>query len=114
MINSPRRFDKKNNIIFATIVLAATIFVLSYFFVISYVTAGEIGLAVTRNRFDIEMLSGDTYKGDLAVYVELALWNIKEDSEDIEFVEAEPLLNATRWFEIQPRDFILDKDGGRQ
>lgn len=92
---------------------------------ISPVYAGEIGLAVTKNRFDIEMLSGDMYRGDLAVYnksadavlpvhVELALWNIKEDSEDIEFVQAEPLLNATRWFEVQPKDFILDKDGSKQ
>ncbi|OGL60672.1 hypothetical protein A3H10_02075 [Candidatus Uhrbacteria bacterium RIFCSPLOWO2_12_FULL_46_10] len=108
------------------VLVAVSIFYILYsIFPISPANAGEIGLAVTRNRFDIEMLSGDTYKGDLAVYnksadaalpvhVELALWNIKEDSEDIEFVQAESLLNATRWFEVQPKDFILDQGGDRQ
>ena len=92
---------------------------------ISPANASEIGLATTKNRFEIEMLVGDTYRGDLAVFnqsadaavpvhMELSLWNIKEDSEDIEFVQAEPSLNATRWFKVEPRDFILDKDGDKQ
>lgn len=87
-------------------------------------TAGaqEIGLAVTKNIFDIQLLPGDSYNGELAVFnqshdvalpvhIQLSLWDLKDDSDDIEFVTTEPALNAVSWFEIEGgNDFILAPD----
>lgn len=89
---------------------------------LSYAKAEEIGLAVSKNTFDLEILAGDSYTGDLAVFntskkvalpvnIQLSLWDLKEDSDDIEFMESEPALNAAKWFEINPTKMILEPDG---
>lgn len=87
--------------------------------------AAELGLGVTKNTFDLEILPGDSYEGELTVFneseevpipvhIQLSLWNLKEDSDDYEFVVAEPALNAAKWFEFEEgTDFILDPDGSR-
>lgn len=83
-------------------------------------SGAEVGLGVTKDTFDLQILPGDSYKGNLTVFnkskevplpfhIELALWNLKQDSEDIEFVKAEPALNAAKWFTFKEgTDFILD------
>lgn len=93
-----------------------------YLFVLLYTAnAAKIGLGVNKNTFDLEILPGQTYKGELVVFntspdvslpvhVQLNLWDIKEDSEDIEFVTSEPTLNATKWFKLSATDLIIEPD----
>ncbi len=86
--------------------------------------AQEIGLGTNKNRFDVDSLAGQTYQDDVVVYnqsniplpvhIELSLWNLKPDSEDIEFITADPSFNATTWFTITPADFILDASGPKK
>lgn len=87
--------------------------------------AAEIGLGVTKNTFDLEILPGDFYGGDIVVFnksnelslplhIELSMWNLKEDSDDYEFVAAEPALNAAKWFTFpEGQDLILDPGRSR-
>ncbi len=102
----------------------ALILVFLYFFAFPQARAEEIGLAVTKNTFDLEILIGDSYQGNLAVFnqsakvalpvnIQLSLWNLKEDSDDIEFVMSEPALNAAKWFEVNPTKMILEPDGSQ-
>lgn len=90
-----------------------------------FARAEEIGLAVTKNTFDLEIIAGDSYKDNLTVLnqsakvalpvnIEFSPWDLKKDSDDIEFVMAEPALNAAKWFKTDPENFILDPDGARE
>lgn len=84
--------------------------------------AQEVNFAATKNLFDLEVFAGDTVSDAFAIFnqskttalpmhLELSLWNLKEDSDDIEFVTSEPTLNAVRWFNIEGgNDFILEPD----
>ena len=88
--------------------------------------ATEIGLASTKNLFDLEIFAGGSYKDDIVVFntsksvsipvhIQLSLWNLKDDSDDIEFIVAEPALNAAKWFQIEENsDFILEPDKSKQ
>ncbi|MBI2113452.1 MAG: hypothetical protein HYT50_02645, partial [Candidatus Wildermuthbacteria bacterium] len=78
----------------------------------------------TRNIFDIQLLPGDSFKDDITVFnlskdialplrIELSLWDINEDSDDIEFVYSEPALNASSWFSLETRDIVLQPDESR-
>jgi hypothetical protein len=90
------------------------------------VRAQEIGIATSKEIFDVSILRGDTYEGELAVSnlsndvalpvrIQLSLWNLKEDSDDVEFVLAEDALNAVKWFTIHSGSSLLlpPDDGGR-
>lgn len=101
------------------------VFALSYSSILSSAHAAEVGLGVSKNTFDLEILPGDTYKGEivvsntspevsLPVHVQLNLWDLKEDSEDIEFVTAEPALNATKWFKLDTTNLIIDPDKSKE
>ncbi len=79
--------------------------------------AEEIGLGVSKSIFDITLLPGSKHNESikvlnrsrelpLPVNISLNLWDLKENSEDIEFVTAEPALNATRWFDLESK-YIL-------
>jgi len=115
-MKSVKRKSKVKNFYFFIIVFSFSFFI----FNLSAARAAEIGLGVTKDTFDLEILPGDSYEGNLTVFnrskevplpfhIELALWNLKEDSEDIEFVKAESALNAAKWFDFkQGKDFILD------
>ncbi len=87
--------------------------------------AAEVGLGVDTNTFDLEIQAGDSYKGDLAVFntsptvslpvhIQLNLWDLKGDSEDIEFVTSEPALNATKWFKLKTTDLIIEPDKAKE
>ena len=87
--------------------------------------AAEVGLGVNKNTFDLEILPGQTHKGELVVFntspdvslpvhVQLNLWDLKEDSEDIEFVTSEPALNATKWFQLSATNLIIDPDKSKE
>jgi hypothetical protein len=102
-------------------------FIIVFFLVLGgNAQATEIGLATTKNLFDLSILAGDSYKDNLVVFntsesvalpvhIQLSLWDLKEDSDDIEFVMAEPALNAVKWFQIEENmDFILEPDGKKQ
>jgi len=100
-------------------------FAISYTFAISSAQAAEVGLGVDKNTFDLEIQAGDSYKGDLAVFntspkvslpvhIQLNLWDLKEDSEDIEFVTSEPALNATKWFKLATTNLIIDPDKSKE
>lgn len=101
------------------------VFALSYSSILSSAQAAEVGLGVSKNTFDLEILPGGTYKGEVIVYntspevslpvhVQLNLWDLKEDSEDIEFVTAEPALNATKWFKLATTNLIIDPDKSKE
>ena len=82
--------------------------------------AQAIGFSLSKSIFDIEVPAGGSHEDTIViqnnfdslitpVHVEFSMWNLKEDSDDVEFVLAEPALNATRWFTIEGGpDFILD------
>lgn len=87
--------------------------------------AAEVGLATTKNLFDISLLPGDSFSDSLTVYnlsgvelpvqLGLSLWNLKEFSDDIEFIEAEESINATTWFAFESgRSFSLSPGGDRE
>jgi hypothetical protein len=104
----------------------AILFSIFYFlFSAQAASAATIGLATTKDTFDLEIPAGDSYKGDLTVFntsaevalpvdVQLSLWNLKENSDDIEFITAEPALNATKWFEVNPTEMILEPDDSKK
>jgi hypothetical protein len=85
-----------------------------------------VGFGVTNNIFDLEIPAGSTYKGSFSIFnepesaptpihIELSLWDLEENSDDIEFVTSEPALNATKWFYIEGgRDFILDPEEDKE
>ncbi len=86
--------------------------------------ATDIGLATQDSHFDETIIPGASQEGTtyvynnsgdapLPVHIQLSLWNLKDNSEDIEFVQSDPALDATRWFSVTPSDFIL-KPQGRQ
>ncbi|MDX1607671.1 MAG: hypothetical protein R3251_00465 [Candidatus Spechtbacterales bacterium] len=104
----------KKFLIFFTILLFAST---------SSVNAEEVGLAATQNLFDIEIFSGNSYEGEITVFnqsdnlalpvgVKLNLWNLSENTDDIEFIQAEEALNATKWFSFEEgTEFLLtEKD----
>ncbi|OGY61103.1 MAG: hypothetical protein A3I33_00905 [Candidatus Colwellbacteria bacterium RIFCSPLOWO2_02_FULL_45_11] len=88
--------------------------------------AQSIGFSVSKNIFDIETPAGTSYSDTVVVlnnpeslvtpiHIELAMWNLAEDSEDIEFITAEPALNATTWFTFDDgRDLILEPGEERE
>lgn len=96
--------------------------------VISYpvprVNAIAAGLGVRNAIQDIEVPAGskidnrvtvfnNSTSTPLPVHVDLLLWNLQEDADDIEFVRAEESLNATLWFDVEATDFILEPEGSR-
>ena len=91
----------------------------------SYAQGKQIGFSLTNNLFDLEILPGDLYEGSTTlfnnpesavtpIHIQLSLWDLKKDSDDIEFITAEPALNATKWFALEETDFILEPDGDRK
>lgn len=103
--------------------------------------AAEVGLATTKSLYDLEIVPGGSYEDSIVVFnqttdaalpvhVQLTLWNINEDTEEMEFILAEPALNATKWFSLgavkalgekpamkpaeEVGDFILDIDEARE
>lgn len=93
------------------------------FFAVPYAHASQIGLGSTRNLFDIQLVQGILYEDDitifnlsediaLPVHVEFSLWDVQETG-DIEFVLAEPSLNAAQWFSVSEQDFMLSPDESR-
>ena len=97
-------------------------FVLSYNFVFSYANA-ETGLGINKYLFDVAFAPGESYTDSLKVmntngadalplHISLSPWDTKGDSDDIEFVQNEPELNAARWFRFKESgqnnfDYIL-------
>jgi len=86
----------------------------------------EVGLGISRYLFDLEVLPGQVHREELRVlnkspnnplpiHLQAVPWDLKEDSDDIEFITAEPALNAASWFRFKEvgtetvlRNFILD------
>jgi len=109
------------NPIFFLILLYSIFYILNP----STVAAATVGLGVNKNTFDLEILPGQTHKGELVVFntspdvslpvhVQLNLWDLREDTEDIEFITAEPALNATKWFKLNSSDLIIEPDKSKE
>src|SRR3989338_11384744 len=118
------RFEQKAYAkpILSTIVL---LLLTTYYILPTVRHAGEIGLAATKNIFEVNMLSGDEYEDELFVMnqsddlalpvnIKLTLWDLEEESEDIEFVSAEESLNAVKWFTLDSPNFIIDSKSDKQ
>ena len=129
MLNSLISSTHRNFPPTASLCILGSVFLYFLFFILyspAAADAAEIGLGVTKNTFDLAILKGDSYEGNLGVFnkskglslpvhIELSMWDLKEDEDDIEFVLAEPALNATKWFTIEEeRDFILGPDRSKQ
>jgi len=79
-----------------------------------------LGFSVSESFFDVEIPIGGSYEGSVVImngeesmptpiHVGLSLWDLDEESEDIEFVTSEPALNATKWFALRDgHDMILN------
>ena len=83
----------------------------------------QTGLAIDRAIFDIALAPGESHTDNLKVmntngtnalplHISLSPWDTKGDSDDIEFVQNEPELNAARWFRFKESkqnnfDYIL-------
>src|SRR3990167_3948886 len=118
--NGKRKFVFSRAAFRVSRIFVSIVFVLSYVFVFSYEAhATAAGLGVTRAIMDFEILIGDSHSDrlniinnststPLPVHIDLQLWNLREDADDIEFVTVEDSLNATRWFDVPVRDFILE------
>ena len=87
--------------------------------------AVSAGIGVSKSIMDIEVPVGSTLDEQitifnnststaLPVHVSLVLWNLKEDADDIEFIRAEEGLNATKWFDLDVVDFILEPGATRR
>jgi len=88
-------------------------------------SAVSAGLGISAHTIDLEVPAGDTYADDLTIFnhststalpvhIDLALWNLKEDADDIEFIRAEEGLNATKWFKIDTVDMILEPNSFKE
>ncbi|OGZ61251.1 MAG: hypothetical protein A2919_01410 [Candidatus Spechtbacteria bacterium RIFCSPLOWO2_01_FULL_43_12] len=106
-------------ILIFTAFLVPSIYVALFTLAVSPANAETIGIAITQNTYDLEILPGDSYAGQITVFnqseslplpvnLKLDLWNLREDSDDIEFVFTEDALNATRWFDLGgPTSYLL-------
>ena len=116
-----------NKLIKATLLTA--LLVTNYYLLpntlIPKVNAISAGLGVSKSVADFEIPAGTTHSDKitvlnnststaLPVHIDLLLWNLKEDSDDIEFIRAEEGLNATKWFDIDTVDFILEPGATRK
>lgn len=96
--------------------IALAIFILPYFFVFSYAKAAEVGFQISHSLFDLSLLRGKSHyeyirlenKSDVALPARIVItpWNYNEQTDDIEFIAAEPQLNAAKWFDI----YKIDQD----
>jgi len=86
--------------------------------------AVSAGLGVTSALKDIEVPVGSSINDSVTVFnnststplpvsIDLLLWNLKEDADDIEFIRAEEGLNATKWFNLETTDIILEPEETR-
>jgi len=85
-----------------------------------------LGFSVTESVFDLEIPAGGSYQGSVfinngeksaptPIHIELSLWDLDEESDDIEFVTSELALNATKWFALRDgHDMILDTGQSRE
>src|SRR3990167_4937040 len=105
------------NPIFFLILLYSIFYILNP----STVAAATVGIGVNKNTFDLEIFPGGVHADELVVFntstsvsvpvhIQLNLWDLKEDSEDIEFITSEPALNATKWFSLSATDLIIEPD----
>jgi hypothetical protein len=89
-----------------------------YFLFSSSAHAQGVGFGVTKALFDISVLPGEQYEDEIGIInrsrteplpitIALDIWDLEEESEDIEFVTAEPALNAARWFSFFASELIL-------
>lgn len=85
----------------------------------------QTGFGIGKSILDFEIPAGTSHadsilivnnsdSAPLPISIDLLLWNLKEDADDIEFVRAEEGLNATQWFDIETTDFILEPSGSRE
>lgn len=97
-------------------------FIVLFFSLFSYIEAAEVGLATTKTVYDLELPPGGSFEDSIVVFnesedlalpviISLNLWNLREDADELEFIVAEPLLNATRWFTLEGgSNLLLDPD----
>lgn len=71
--------------------------------------AVELGMAVDNSLFDLAAFPGETINNKLKIInknpnaplpvsITLTLWDVKNDTGDIEFVENSPAINPVKWF----------------
>lgn len=108
-------------------VLAAVLFLVTCHLLLvpTVANAQGIGFSLGTNIFDYEIPAGTNGEGRIVVFnntdspatpivVDYVLWNLSDDSDDIEFVTAEETLNAATWFTTKNgSDFILQSGGDR-
>jgi hypothetical protein len=108
------------------IILSVITFVVVFFVQLHSANAQSVGFSTNKSILDLEIPAGGSYEEQIVVFnsennqpipihIELSLWDLDENSDDIEFVIEEPALNATKWFTLtNGADFILDKNEDRE
>lgn len=88
--------------------------------------AQSVGFSLAKNIFDLEIPSGGSYEGKAIIinnpessptpiHVELTLWDLSDETDDLEFITSEPALNAVKWFSFEDgTDFILNAGEDRE
>lgn len=100
----------------------------------SQVSAEGLQLSVSKGIYAIEVLPGVPYEDtigvintsasqSLPVEVQMSMWNLKSNADELEFVTVDEELNATKWFSLisskgvatrlSGSRFIIDPDGFR-
>jgi len=111
--------------IFITLLFLGTSYYVLGTAAVSTAQAVSAGLGLSASIMDIEVPAGGSIDAGITVFnnststalpvhVDLVLWNLKEDADDIEFIRAEESLNATKWFDLQQTDFILEPNANRR
>ena len=97
--------------------------------------AQQVGLSLTKSLFDVSTSAGSEISDSLIIFnqsesslipvhIQVSPWDLT-DEDDIEFIVAEPALNAATWFNIETRsgtnsqwqagrDFILGAGDARE
>jgi len=127
LIGKFKKSGMKKRILKTTHYILPTIVVLlTTHYILPTSHAQSIGFSLAENIFDLEIPAGSSYKGKAIVinnpkslvtpiHVELNLWDLSEETDDLEFVTSEPALNATRWFTFEDgRDYILEAGEDRE
>ncbi len=85
----------------------------------------SIGLATTKNTFDVETMPGETYRDNLTIFnqsskvalpvhAQLSMWDLNDTTNQIEFVNSESGSDPTKWFTMNTTDTILPPSGDKE
>lgn len=86
--------------------------------------AGSVGLAITKNLFDVSVPPGGTYEDKLVIMnwsdievpvrIELSPWDLGSEQNQLVFGDENTASDATGWFNLKETSFVLPPLGERE